>query len=726
MVSIITFMLWFLEYNGTVKLLSDWKITGTNGFVVSQGEDEISFSCVEDMNAPQQFQYDAKGIIYQQPNHANPQTRVKWFEGWFDPAEESFSGVTRRNYKLSNVWRWFERLPYQKVWYKAIDPTGATSALIGGWRSEVILNMGANGALQTVEEQIQEIVDYVNAVAVLQGTSTGDILQLSAGGMTVRPAMKEKDNITCAEALREELKWVPGAVVRFDYSTTPPTMFVEVPATTHTVSISSRTVGTIKLKPRHDRAVDRVRLKFKQQNRTDGVTWIYDLWSIYPAPPSGSGGTFLAPAVGGGYYFLTGGGAIVHETPAPTPIFPLPPPAPAPPPENTFGELLLSMDLVGWQLQYARATITTMQWGAVAWLQRKLPFLNPSTGAVIRGTPRLVKLIYQNGDVYDPLNPGNVPAPPLLNDVLHGSLVDGLRFSNGDYVLGEQYTAVYEISHATTIGGLASAKTGDIQTIKFTATNAASGSYSGLKSSIAGDPIPTELAQALYEGLHDLQHDGTVQLKSLNIGQDKLLGKNLTLTGGNPAHVNMRIQAVQFSLDNNDVTVSVGVPKHLSAGDMVALLQVARTRARWTAPDTVTTGRGAGAADGATPTHTSADNSVGSQSVRGVDSWSGKAPDPTTGVIPALRMEAGVDATNGVFRLLAVGPTDQAPRPDYAQEVVQRGAGVVLDLVEAEDKELRIRDLTVHDDNGNTTVVKYVASADAEAAGGGGGTPVWL
>ena len=50
-----------------------------------------------------------------------------------------------------------------------------------------------------------------------------------------------------------------------------------------------------------------------------------------------------------------------------------------------------------------------------------------------------------------------------------------------------------------------------------------------------------------------------------------------------------------------------------------------------------------------------------------------------------------------------------------------------MDLNDCPGKTMKFRDLTVLDDAGTPTVIKYLASEDATAgAGGGGGTPVWL
>lgn len=684
-------MKWTLEYDGDTKTFEEWGISNVRLRRVSQAPDELSFICAEKVTASPRFAHDEKIIIRHQTGNASP---VQWFVGWVASIPASLNGQQeRRSYRVQGPWLWFDRVVFQKLWYKAVDPSNPASSVIGGYRGEFILNFGFNGAHQTISQQVQEIVSFVNQVATLQGGAA--LMQFGSAPSTI-PPFSDVVDITAAEAIKQQLRWAPHATTRFDYTTTPPTLHIETSPVTVTIAMSDCVVGDVNLTPRYDRAVPRVRLKFKQNNTTDGVSWVYDIWDIYPVPPSGNSGTFLAPAVGGGYYYLRNDGVITKSATSP------PSGGSPPPPENTFNELMLSVNLVGWVENYARAYIQSEAWGTEAWLRRKLPFLN-EPGSTLRPGWGLFRLVFANGTVW------NGVSPVLGYDIVSGAVVDGLRDGAGNPVTAQTYTAHYRVDHVKELGGQKQDKKNDLQTIKFNAVSVPTGTYSGLQSQVSGDPIPTGLAQSLYEGLSTLQHDGTIRIKRGELSTASLIGKRLTISGGNPEWAGMTIQGVDEEVDSAELSVSVGVPRHLSAGDLVELLRVTRQRQRYIAPKTVQTGQASGGATAAIPQQTHGDNSVhGNGTPARIDFTSGQV-DPTSGAIDANRTDGGVDAVNGVFRMAKVG--GDAARPDYNQEVIKNGSYLLVDLAKCKNTAgegigLEVREETVCVRENNVTTNK--------------------
>jgi len=314
-------------------------------------------------------------------------------------------------------------------------------------------------------------------------------------------------------------------------------------------------------------------------------------------------------------------------------------------------------------------------------------------GAALTASPVLKKVILHDGTVWYPGGAGL----PLGYDVLTGSVMDGLKLSNGHDLVAQQYTAIYEIAHTKTTDTLKNEQAADTQTIKFTACNAVSGTYSGLQSSQSGDPIPTGLAQKLYEGLSVLQHDGSVNFKRRELDPSvSYVGRKLNIVGGNPDWTGMVIQSVDETVDDAAINVSIGVPKHLSAGDLVELLRVTRVRQRYIAPDTVQTGSGAGGVSSSAPKHTNADNSVGGSKITAVQSFTDKPPD-SNGTLPSARTEAEIDTTNGMFRLVKVGADENRP---VDGETIKGGAYIRLDLTKCKKTDgagvgLEVREETV-------------------------------
>ena len=869
-------IVWNLTYQATAtsplvtKTLANWGITNFKRRRVSQAPDEISFTTAEKSTTDPQFAYDGKVTV----TAVKDDESTVWFVGWIGDPAQSLSGTQeRRNYKAKNAWKWFDQIVFQKLWYRAVNPASAASSLVGGYRSKMVLNMGFNGIHQTIPQQMADIVAFVNQVATQQGL--GNVIQLGVCPVTT-PPWSDVSDITVGEAVKHQMRWMPDAVTAFDYTTTPPTLNITKVLTPLTINLADDVIGTVSLTPRNDRVVDRVRIKYAQQNNTNGKAWIYDIWDVFPVPAQGTVGAngsplgiFLAEAVGGGYYYQHNGvifkstltptnytspsvtaassfAALVSSanaaanaaatsssspsysaaaaastaasasvavansavaalaTAAAAAAIQVPtssttiaaftaaatiasaavaaavtastsaiaalnqanlaaiaaaasPPVPATiastqaaaataanlaatnaglavtaanaaasavnlvtnvasaaaidviQPENTFNELLLSVNLVGSTVNSAVATITTIPWGSADWLRQKLPFLRADGAYLDNFTLR--KLLYQNG---------NYVTVPLGHDLITGTLSDGLKMTNGQIVRAEQYTAIYEVAHSQTIASKTNKKGADIQTIKFTATNATSGTYSGVQSSSSGDPIPAGLAQSLYDGLKTLQHDGSVTIKTKEIDRLKVwIGNKLSISGGSSYWNGMMIQTVEESVDTASVNVSVGVPRYLSAGDLVELLRVNRVRQRSIAADTVKSGQ-ASASSSATPTSTHADNSVGGLGIGMVSNFSSNPP--VGGVMPAVRMDVKVDAQAGSFSLNKVGATSN----NSAGQPITQASAVVLALKDCEGKELRVRPATAVNATGDEIEIKIVTSEDNIAFGSGSGLPVWL
>lgn len=660
------------------KTFAEWVVSGVRLRRQSQAPDELSFSSVEDVSAAPRFAYDGKIIIHR--TMANG-TDVQWYVGWVDVPSVTLNGTQRRrSYKVKGPWKWLDNLTFQKVWFKAVDPANSASSIIGGYRGKFVLNLDANNpgdTHQTVEDQVAEVVDYANQCAVLQDVADGDPLIAMGDCPATLPPWSDVNNITCAEAVKHQLKWMPGAVTKFDYSVDPPQLDIVIPSDVETIAFSEGIIGDAGLVARYDRQVSRVRLKFEQSNSTDGVNWIYEVWDIYPVPPSGNSGTFLAPAVGGGFYYLTSGGQITKSATAP------PSGGSTPPPDNVFDELMLTVNLVGWTQQYARANITSEIWGTDAWIKKKLAFLK-DTLSVLTDDPILRKVVYQDDSEYIPGVSG--VAPTLIYELVGGAVTDGLVQNNGSAVSAQSYTVIYDVNHEK-IGAVAGSKQ-DVQSIKFNAINVASGYYTGLQSSTPGDPVPTGLAQSLYEGLSELQHDGSIKLKALHAGETNYMGSMVTLTGGNPDWENMIVQATDENLDTGETILSVGVAKYLSAGDLVELLRVTRNLQRYIAPRTVSTGQGAAGSNNS-PTRMQADNSAAGSSTPMVSSAVSSVP--VAGVYPDDRMEVRTDAPGGRWQMVALGGL----QTDDRDEEVAPDSEILLRLSDCAGRQLIVREYSI-------------------------------
>lgn len=107
-------------------------------------------------------------------------------------------------------WSKMQRLVYRQLW---------TVSNGTAYSSRLILNQTRTGAAQTLNSELSEIARHG---ATACGYAVGAINVSSQ----VLPSDECRD-ITVADAIKRELRLYPKAVVRFDYSTTPPTLVIE-------------------------------------------------------------------------------------------------------------------------------------------------------------------------------------------------------------------------------------------------------------------------------------------------------------------------------------------------------------------------------------------------------------------------------------------------------------------------------------------------------------------
>lgn len=693
---------WNLQYDGgDILSLEDHGVSGVSRQLASQAADKVTFRTIEKAGDDPKYEHFKEIKIIRDDDGV----QTTWFKGWVEFSEEYMEGSREgRSYTVSGPWMWLERLVFQRRWYWAVDPASASSSILGGYRSYYTLNADYYGAIYgqqlSTNEQIEEIVDYVNTINTAHNrVPGGDILQFGACPVVLPPFGDHKD-ITCAEAIRAQMRWMPNAVTRFDYSVDPPRLDVIVPDvnTPYAVYMQDNVIGQVSLKPRYDRQVPRVRIRYEIENTVDSKRWNYELWDVYPTTgPGGGGGGFLGPSVDG--YWLYQDGTEIQKSLTSPGLSPT-----APTPENKFNELLVSISLSGWSASFARAALSTRQWGTNDWLARKLPFLQDPNATL--NSWNLKRIIYPDGSFYDPVS-APLPTPALGYDLEDGAIMDGLRFANGNFVNFQQYTALVRVNHTRAFGDLKTAAEDDLQTIRFNATNAPSGYYSGLTSFVEGDPYQVGLAQTLYEHLNILQHDGTVRIKRPELDTALLLGRALDIRGdgSNSRWNSMTIQTVQETIDNAEVTLRVGVPPHLSAGDMVELLRVSRLR--WRIIPTTLPNEGATPASAQSSIRqTSKENSVPAPFMGSASGLVSRAANVNTGNLPADRVEVQQDAKKGQWKAKAHGA---------AEDGVAEDSEIDINLQDAQDSEnngkvIKLRELDYCDENGEAKKILIVAS----------------
>lgn len=118
-------------------------------------------------------------------------------------------------------WSKMARLVYRQYWMTAVETNGVTSANFN-YSSRLVLNMTKNGVAQDLDDALDEIADFGETPCGYQ-VGTVDV------SSQLLPYDETRD-ITVADAIRRELRFFPKSVVRFDYSTTPPTLNIVRPS----------------------------------------------------------------------------------------------------------------------------------------------------------------------------------------------------------------------------------------------------------------------------------------------------------------------------------------------------------------------------------------------------------------------------------------------------------------------------------------------------------------
>jgi hypothetical protein len=436
-----------------------------------------------------------------------------------------------QSYLAHNAWAALDEMLYEQTWYLAVDPDNLDESLVGGRQSHVVLFQGINGSKLTLGEQITDIVTVATDVGVAMQVSSADVAAL-----TLTPPYDEQRDLTLAEALRRCLRWIPDAVTWWDYATTPPTLHIQrrsnLPTVTMpVVSTDAQLVESAQLRARPDLQAPAVVLKYERVNSVDGVPWRQIVKDIYPVGAD----------------------------------------------EAARGNVVATIDLDGDQVQRSVATIVTRPLAplTLAWWREHLPGeLNNATNFAA-GTAAEIGVRFEedlpNPRFADPRLGGLEELGELTNELVSGQVAPWM---------GQAQTVTVNIdaSWDSTYWGEGEQPFATVLSTRVTVTNLTSGTYTTTTLLIQGEPVPTGLAQRIYEAVSVLPYEGAVtwvaeECPEVGFGL-------LNLTGGRAAWTTMAalIQQVSQEIETGRTTVTFGPPAHLGPTDLVELVRFNRQR----------------------------------------------------------------------------------------------------------------------------------------------------
>ena len=123
---------------------------------------------------------------------------------------------------VAGPWDRLNRLVFRQKW-------GAGNLEFSS--SRVILGQTAAGLAQTMAEQLEEIVGFA-------ATPCGIALGTNGAPAQYLPLDEARD-ITCADAIRRELRFFPQLIVRFDYAQSTPALVIAAPSATDAAYVAS-------------------------------------------------------------------------------------------------------------------------------------------------------------------------------------------------------------------------------------------------------------------------------------------------------------------------------------------------------------------------------------------------------------------------------------------------------------------------------------------------------
>jgi hypothetical protein len=503
------------DANGMTKALADWGLRALTRELINQGTDVVTFCADGPSDAAPLFAFGSTVKLFR--------NGTPWFYGRVVQVPGRASAKAEEQvYRLAGPWWYLENLVFQQAWETT---NGSTTALIATNKSRLILNQKSDGTKLATGAAIAEVLSYATARGV----------PLTVGAITpnaIAPYTEVLDH-SCAEVIRAFLRWTPDATASFDYTTTPyPTLSIHRRADAAVISLPAygAPVSGLDLTPRYDLQAPAVVLKFEQTNDIDSDT--FTSLTVQAAPSTATG--------------------------------------------DELGALVMTLDLSGARATYQKQNVRTATIpasdsaaGVIAWWKGKFAWLQDFADAdlqVVAGTQAI--------SIENPANYPGVTVAQAPNELLEGSVANWMNCTSAPLLVQATLqfigTATDESQDVWGAAGTRNVYT------RVIGTDAETQTYARLTSATLAEPVPSGLAQALYDAVSILQYDGTVELTEEECSGVARPGTLLNLSGGRADWATMaaQIQRVVEAVDLGQTRISMGPGTHLGHADLAELLRV--------------------------------------------------------------------------------------------------------------------------------------------------------
>lgn len=437
-----------------------------------------------------------------------------------------------QEYLVEDVWAELELLTYQEPWLiRQSDYTGTA------YSPQVILGMNSAGTRINVGQQIAEVLSF----AVARG------LSLTAGtmptGMTLWPS--EVNGMSCAEVIRDCLKYYPDWVPWIDHSSSPPTFKVTPRASAAAQSLAVTACSNFRITKTQDRVPAGVRIVYLTAHKI--ADEVYRSMSIDQYP-------------------TVGVEALV---------------APAGP-----GILVTTVELAGMTMQIQKQqvqtrTLPTSSTDAKAYLKLKFPAVKDLADGDWNITEWTTAVIPEADDSVDPIDPkleriSGSDRSDLPRELVKGAVAEWMQKKVGRVLVEFKVEAS---------GTASEAERKKIESLppnfSVTATNATTKIYKGVSSYAAGETAPAGIAEAFHTTLaNGCYFEGSATIHGEELSAAAWHGAVLNLTGGVSEWATMKapIHAVSWDLETCETVLDFGPNPEFSIQDFMEFLKLLNQR----------------------------------------------------------------------------------------------------------------------------------------------------
>ncbi|MDR2030118.1 MAG: hypothetical protein LBP65_01465 [Puniceicoccales bacterium] len=245
---------------GTAYPLAHYGITHLRRVRNGQGRDTVTFRRSAAWNEPCPFSPPCQIRILRD--------NVPWFCGTLIHAPvDGTAAALSSSYRVAGPWWHLESIVYQQGWRTAANPDESDSELVTVRRSHLILGQGIAGQPISLRSQLVDIFDY----AIAAGAPF--TYQMDANELGQTFPFDECKDLSCAEAIRRVLQWVPDARLWFDHAADPPILHCTRRSSAEAKTFALAELKSFSLSARHDLQLQGVVLKYERLHHGDNLIW---------------------------------------------------------------------------------------------------------------------------------------------------------------------------------------------------------------------------------------------------------------------------------------------------------------------------------------------------------------------------------------------------------------------------------------------------------------------